>query len=56
MKEMKSDLFTEAEKSLADLYAASPEKIEELKNLLQSYGIDKQFESKISNRLAGIQK
>jgi len=56
LKEMKSDLFTEAEKSLADLYAASPEKIEELKNLLQSYGIDKQFESKISNRLAGIQK
>jgi len=52
LKAIKSGIFKEAEEALVALYAASPEKVDELKKLLQSYGIDKRFETEISKRLA----
>lgn len=51
LKAIKSGIFKEAKEYLVALYAAFPEAVGELKDILQSYGIDKRFETEICKRL-----
>lgn len=55
LRKIKREIFKKAAESLVALYSEPPEDIAELKKLLQSHGIEKRFDTKISKTLISEQ-